>query len=90
LEGLPSINARQLFDELCVQFPGRVGSKQYRTLLRRVNLWRQDAVARGIAIGPKTYRRFSDKPRGRRADAFKEQKRVKAWPLGKEGEASRQ
>ncbi|HVZ35252.1 MAG TPA: hypothetical protein VG963_22655, partial [Polyangiaceae bacterium] len=72
LEGLPSINARQLFDELCVQFPGRFGSKQYRTLLRRVNLWRQDAVARGIAIGPKTYRRFSDKPRGRRADAFKE------------------
>lgn len=72
LEGLPNINARQLFDELCVQFPGRFGPKQYRTLLRRVNLWRQDAVGRGIAIGPKTYRRFSDKPRGRRADAFME------------------
>ena len=75
LEGLPNINARQLFEELCVQFPGRFGRKQYRTLLRRVNLWRQDARARGVAIGPKTYRRFSDKPRGHRPDAFKDH-----WP----------
>lgn len=70
LEGLPNINARQLFEELCVQFPGRFGRKQYRTLLRRVNLWRKDARARGVEIGPKTYRRFSDKPRGCRPDAF--------------------
>lgn len=72
LEGLPNINALQLFEELCVQFPGRFGRKQYRTLLRRVNLWRRDARARGVAIGPKTYRRFSDKPRGRRPDMFKD------------------
>ena len=72
LEGLPNINACQLFEELCVQFPGRFGRKQYRTLLRRVNRWREDARARGVVIGPKTYRRFSDKPRGRRPDMFKD------------------
>jgi hypothetical protein len=57
LEALPNINAMQLFEELCVQFPGRFTVKQYRTLLRRVNRWRQDARARGVVIGPKTYRR---------------------------------
>jgi hypothetical protein len=72
LEGLPNINAMQLFDELCIQFPGRFTRKQYKTLLRRVNQWRQDARARGVIIGPKTYRRFSDKPRGRRPDIFKD------------------
>jgi len=72
LEGLPNINAMQLFDELCVQFPGRFTRKQYKTLLRRVNLWRQDARARGVVIGPKMYRRFSDKPRGRRPDIFRD------------------
>jgi hypothetical protein len=70
LEGLPNINARQIFEELCVQYPGRFGPKQYRTLLRRVNQWRQDARARGVEIGPKTYRRFSDKPRGHRPCKF--------------------
>jgi hypothetical protein len=73
LESLPNINTRQLFDELCVQFPGRFGLKQYRRLLRRVNLWRQDARARGVEIGRKTYRRFSDKPRGTRPCKFKDQ-----------------
>lgn len=72
LEALPNINATQLFDELCVQFPGRFTCKQYKTLLRRVNLWRRDARARGVVIGPKTYRRLSDKPRGRRPDIFKD------------------
>jgi hypothetical protein len=72
LEGLPNINAMQLFDELCIQFPGRFTRKQYKTLLRRVNQWRQDARARGVIIGQKTYRRFSDKPRGRRPDIFKD------------------
>ena len=41
LEGFPNINATQLFDELCIQFPGRFTRKQYKTLLRRVNQWRQ-------------------------------------------------
>jgi hypothetical protein len=72
LEGLPNINAMQLFDELCIQFPGRFTRRQYRTLLRRVNLWRKDASARGVVIRTKTYRRFSDKPRGRRLDIFKD------------------
>jgi len=70
LEGLPNINAMQLFEELCIQFPGRFTRKQYKTLLRRVNLWRRDARARGVVIGTKTYRQFSDKPRGRRPDIF--------------------
>jgi len=65
LEALPNINATQLFDELCIQFPGRSTRKQYKTLLRPVNQWRQDALARGVVIGSKTYRRLSDKPRGR-------------------------
>jgi hypothetical protein len=72
LEGLPNINAMQLFEELCIQFPGRFTRRQYKTLLRRVNLWRQDAQARGVVIGPKTYRLVSDKPRGRRPDIFKD------------------
>jgi hypothetical protein len=71
LEGYPNINATQLFEELCVQFPGRFTRKQYKTLVRRVSLWRKDARARGVTIGPKTYRRLSEKPRGRRPDIFK-------------------
>lgn len=72
LESLPNINASQLFDELCVQFPGRFTPRQYKTLLRRVTVWRRDARARGVVIGPKTYRRHSDKPRGRSPYVFKE------------------
>jgi transposase len=72
LEGFPNINAMQLFDELCIQFPGRFTRKQYKTLLRRVNQWRQDARGRGVVTGPKSYRRLSDKPRGRRPDIFKD------------------
>jgi hypothetical protein len=72
LEEFPNINAMQLFEELCVQFPGRFTRKQYKTLVRRVGLWRQAARARGVVIGPKTYRRLSDKPRGRRPDIFKD------------------
>ena len=34
--------------------------------------WLEDARARGVTSGPKTYRRFSDKPRGRRPDMFKD------------------
>lgn len=66
LEEFPNINAMQLFEELCVRFPGRVTRKQYKTLVRLVSLWRQEARARGVVIGPKAYRRLSDKPRGRR------------------------
>lgn len=59
LEEFPNINATQLFEELYVQFPGRFTRKQYKTLGRRVNLWRQQARARGVVIGSKTYRRLS-------------------------------
>jgi transposase InsO family protein len=72
LEGLPNINAMQLFEELCIQFPGRFTRRQYKTLLRRVNVWRRDARARGVEIGPKTYRLVSDKPRGRRPEIFED------------------
>ncbi|BAB52601.1 mll6279 [Mesorhizobium japonicum MAFF 303099] len=72
LEEFPNINATQLFEELCVQFPGRFTRKQYKTLVQRVNLWRQAARARGVVVGPKTYRRLNDKPRGRRPDIFKD------------------
>jgi hypothetical protein len=59
LEEFPNINATQLFEELCVQFPGRFTRKQYKTLVRWVSLWRQHARARGVKIGPKTYRRLT-------------------------------
>jgi hypothetical protein len=72
LESLPNINAAQLFDELCVQYPGRFTRRQYKTLLRRVNLWRRDARARGVVISSRTYRRHNAKPRGRRPDAFRD------------------
>jgi hypothetical protein len=74
LEGLPNISATQLFEEISIQFPGRFTRAQYKTLLRRVNRWRKDARARGVVIGPKTYR-LSDKPRGRRRRIFEEH-----WP----------
>ena len=32
----PTINAMQLFEELCIQFRGRFTRKQYKTLVRRV------------------------------------------------------
>ena len=72
LEGLPNISATQLFEELCLQFPGRFTQRQYKTLLRHVNRWREDARARGVVVGPIRHRRLSDKPRGRRPDIFKE------------------
>ena len=72
LEEFPNINATQLFEELCVQFPGRFTRKQYKTLARRVSLWREAACARGVVIGRKTYRRLSDRTRGRRPDIVKD------------------
>ena len=40
-----------------------------------MNRWRKDARARGVDIGPKTYRRLSDKPRGRKKGLFEDD-----WP----------
>ena len=71
LEGFPNINCTQLFEELCTQFPGRFTRWQYRRLLRRVNLWRQDARARGVVIDQLKHRRLNNKPRGRRPDPFR-------------------
>ena len=65
LEGCPNISSAQLFDELCIQFPGRFHPKHLtRHLEKRVKQWRQDARARGVVIPPRKYRRFSNKPRG--------------------------
>lgn len=72
LEEFPNINAMQIFEELCIQFPGRFTRKQFKTFAQRVGVWRQAARARGVVIGPKTYRLLSDKPRGRRPDIFKD------------------
>lgn len=65
LEGFPNITSTQLFEELCIQFPGRFHPKHVNRLAKRVKRWRQDARTRGVAIGPLKYRRFSNKPRGR-------------------------
>jgi hypothetical protein len=64
LEGCPNITSAQLFDELCIQFPGRFHPKHANRLAKRVKQWRQDARARGVVIPPTKYRRFSNKPRG--------------------------
>jgi hypothetical protein len=64
LEGCPNITSAQLFDELCVQFPGRFHPKHVNRLAKRVKQWRQDALARGVVIPPTKYRRFCNKPRG--------------------------
>lgn len=37
-----------LFEELCVQFPGRFTRKRYKTFARRVAVWRQAARERGV------------------------------------------
>jgi hypothetical protein len=70
LEGMPNISAMQLFDELCIQFPGRFTPRQYPALLRRVNRWREDARRRGVSVRTKTYRVFNDKWSGRKRDIF--------------------
>src|SRR3984957_8062820 len=65
LEGCPNIGSAQLFDELCIQFPGRFHPKHLtRHLEKRVKQWRQGARARGVVIPPRKNRRFSNKPRG--------------------------
>ena len=56
LEGRPNLNASELFDELRVQYPGRFHLGQLAALTRRVNLWREDARARGAVIGKRSNR----------------------------------
>jgi hypothetical protein len=65
LEGFPNITSTQLFEELCIQFPGRFHAWQVRRLMKRVKVWRRDARARGVVIGQLKQRRVSKKPRGR-------------------------
>jgi hypothetical protein len=65
LEGFPSITSTQLFEELCIQFPGRFHPWQVRRLMKRVKVWRRDARARGVVIWRLKYRCVSKKPRGR-------------------------
>lgn len=77
LEGFPNITSTQLFEELCIQFPGRFHPKHVDRLAKRVKLWRQDARARGVVIGRLKYRRFSNKPRGRSPGP---QRFVDHWP----------
>lgn len=77
LEGFPNITSTQLFEELCIQFPGRFHPKHVNRLAKRVKLWRQDARARGVVIGRLKYRRFSNRPRGRGPGP---QRFVDHWP----------
>lgn len=64
LEEFPNINSTQLFEELCLQFPGKFTARQYSSLNRRIKRWRQNARARGIVIEHLKHRRLTDKPRG--------------------------
>jgi hypothetical protein len=72
LEEFPNINSTQLFEELCLLFPGQFTERQHSSLKRRVKRWRREARARGVTIGSLKQRRLTDKPRGRRADQFKD------------------
>jgi hypothetical protein len=72
LEEFPNVNSTQLFEELCLQFPGRFTPRQYSSFNRRVKRWRREARARGVVIEHLNHRRLTDKPRGRRADQFKD------------------
>lgn len=71
LEGCPNINSSQLFEELCLQFPGRFNPYQRKTLTKRVKIWRRDARARGVVIDHIKWRDLNHKPRGIRPDPFK-------------------
>ena len=71
LEGCPNINSSHLFEELCLQFPGRFNQCQRKTLSKRVKIWRDDARARGVKIDHLNYRNLNHKLRGRRPDPFK-------------------
>ena len=68
LEACPNINSSQLFEDLCVQLPGRFNPRQLKTLTKRVKVWRQDARARGVVIEHLKYRNLRNKPRGLRPD----------------------
>jgi hypothetical protein len=71
LEGRPNLSATELFEELCLQYPGRFHRGQLRAFTDRVVRWRQDARARGMVIGRLTSRN-NIKPRTRRRpDPFK-------------------
>ena len=72
LEELPNINSTQLFEELCLQFPGKFTARQYSSLNRRIKRWRQNARARGVVIEHLRHRRLTDKPRGKIAHMFTE------------------
>ena len=69
LEARPNINATELFDELRAQYPGRFHCGQLNAFIRRVRLWREDARARGVVIGKRTYRNTGSRAR-RRPDPF--------------------
>ncbi len=77
LEGFPNITSTQLFEELCLQFPGRFHPWQVRRLMKRVKAWREDARARGVVIGSLKYRCVGKKPRGRGPGP---QRFVDHWP----------
>lgn len=72
LEGAPNTNCQELFDELCLQFPGRFTRWQYKRLVRHVKVWRQDARARGVVIGCRRWRKLRSRPRSRRRRLFDE------------------
>jgi len=72
LEEFPNINSTQLFEELCLQFPGKFTARQYSSLNRRIKRWRHNARSRGVVIEHLKHRRLTDKPRGKRAHMFTE------------------
>jgi hypothetical protein len=53
-----------LFEELCLQFPGKITARQYSSLNRRIKRWRQNDRARGVVIEHLKHRRLTDNPRG--------------------------
>jgi hypothetical protein len=70
LEGHPNLSASELFDELCVQYPGRFHHGQIAAFTQRIVQWRKDAQARGLLIGRHTSRNNVTPRSRRRPDPF--------------------
>jgi len=71
LEARPNMNSSELFDELCLRFPGRYHRNQLGVLTQKVKMWRADAVERGVVIGTLEWRQFKRRSR-RRPDPFRD------------------
>lgn len=76
LDACPNMSAAMIFEQLQALYPGRFAPGQCAALQRRVRAWREVAVARGVVIGRRMYRKSPTRVWHRtRKDPFE-----KDWP----------